>query len=236
MLRILVVTTAHDYKHECIDAATNRVKQLALSHDIGCDVCADVAQYFNDSNTLKSYDLIVFNNNSGEVFNEQQKAVFEEFVSSGKALLGIHAATAAFLSGEDASGAQEMETTYPFFADAWGASFTDHPPLQDGIVKTNQSVCDNLQLKLPISYATNDEWYNFDRNVYDNESITVVAEADISSIGGSKMQDRHPLIWYHEPYGTRVFYTALGHHPKAYDTDETIINVLDAGIKWCLKL
>jgi hypothetical protein len=159
MGKLLIVTTANDYVHDCIDAASQCVVKLATELGLEAIVCDDITKYFDDASVLKQYNLIVFNNNSGELFNRTQKAVLEEVVKSGSiALLGIHAATAAFLSGEDATGAAVMGTTYPFFADMWGASFTDHPPLQDGTVHLNVEACAELELDLPTVYATNDEW------------------------------------------------------------------------------
>lgn len=159
MSKILVITTATDYVHDCIDAASQCVRKLAAEFKLETFVSADIAAYFDDYPSLQQFSLIVFNNNSGELFNAKQKTVFEQYVKDGRALLGIHAATAAFLSGEDATGATVMGTTYPFFADVWGASFTDHPPLHDGTVQLNVAACDELGLKLPTPYTTNDEWY-----------------------------------------------------------------------------
>lgn len=55
--------------------------------------------------TLLSFDLLIFNNNSGELFDAKQKVAFEAYLAAKKPILGIHAATASFLSGEDHTGA-----------------------------------------------------------------------------------------------------------------------------------
>ena len=50
------------------------------------------------------------------------------------------------------------------------------------------------------------------------------------------MGNKHPLVWTHDYNGSRVFYTALGHHAEAYKTDEKIIDMLRGGMRYCLEL
>ncbi|EDQ86808.1 uncharacterized protein MONBRDRAFT_33672 [Monosiga brevicollis MX1] len=234
--QILVLNLAKDYVHDCIPVAAACVKRLGTKLGAEVVVSETAEPYFDTIEELGKFNVLVFNSNSGELFNNTQKAVFEEYVRGGYgSLLGLHSATAAFLSGADASGATVMATTYPFFADTWGASFTDHPPIQDGVVYTDREACTAVGLDLPTSYPTSDEWYNFDRNPTENDKISILAFADVSKITGNKMGEHHPLIWCHKALEkTPVFYTALGHHAEAYESDETVIEMVRAGLKWCL--
>eukprot|EP00043_Microstomoeca_roanoka_P005880 m.58679 g.58679 ORF g.58679 m.58679 type:complete len:237 (-) comp13166_c1_seq1:105-815(-) len=232
----LIFTKATDYVHECIGPAASRCEAVLreLGHD--CVISADASPHFDTLEALLKFDLVAFISNSGELFDDKQKEVFRAYVEEHKRpVFGSHAATAAFLNGEDATGATVMSTTWPFYAEMWGSSFTDHPPIQDGKVIVSDESSTDICLNLPQSYETNDEWYNFDRNVFDNANITVLARADPQTFQGGKMGEQHPLIWKHDFKGARVFYTALGHHPAAYDSDPSVINVLTAGLTWCLK-
>ena len=235
-MKVLILNTALDYVHDCIPEAAACVAAIAKGLKVESVVSSNVSDWFRDIETLSQFAAIVFNNNSGDLFDEDEKKVFQAYIAAGHGVMGVHAATASFLSGEDASGATVMSTTYPFYSDMWGASFTDHPPLQDGSVLVDTEACARLGINLPQEYQTNDEWYNYDRNVCENENVTVLARAKVSTIDGNKMGDQHPLVWHQEFSKSRVFYTALGHHPEAYKSDEKIIGVLRGGLKWCLKM
>lgn len=53
-------------------------------------------------------------------------------------------------------------------------------------------------------------------------------------IRGGTNGDNHPMSWYHEYDGGRVFYTAMGHTNETY-SDPLFLKHLSGGIKWVLE-
>ena len=127
--KVLIFSKAIAYKHDNIATVEECLKDIVQSHpmlsrSIGEVVVSEDSSPFRDLNNLLKFDLIVFNNNSGELFDTEEKANFVQWVENNEKgvrwntvvsvqyqndrflfqVLGVHAATAAFLAGEDASG------------------------------------------------------------------------------------------------------------------------------------
>ena len=75
-----------------------------------------------------------------------------------------------------------------------------------------------------------DEWYNFKSISGD---IQVLLTLDESSYKGGKNGDYHPIAWYQEFDGGRMFYTGMGHTKESYSNPEFKAHLL-GGIQYCL--
>ena len=84
---------------------------------------------------------------------------------------------------------------------------------------------------LPATWTRTDEWYNF-KNF--NSKVTVLIKADETSYQGGKMNNNHPVSWYHEYDGGKAFYTALGHTKECF-VDPMFLKHLWAGMEWAMK-
>ncbi|RZL52655.1 MAG: ThuA domain-containing protein, partial [Pedobacter sp.] len=58
-------------------------------------------------------------------------------------------------------------------------------------------------------------------------------KVDETSYQGGTMSNDHPIAWYHEFEGGRVFYTGLGHTSEAY-TNKLFLTHLKNAIKWTM--
>ena len=47
--------------------------------------------------------------------------------------------------------------------------------------------------------------------------MSVLLALDEASYTGGNMNFDHPIAWYHEYYGGRAWYTAMGHTESTYD-------------------
>lgn len=84
---------------------------------------------------------------------------------------------------------------------------------------------------MPQKWSTRDEWYNFKALAPDNQ---VVVRVDEDSYEGGKHGEIHPISWYREYDGGRIFYTALGHTPETYQNPVFVLH-LENAIKWLLN-
>jgi type 1 glutamine amidotransferase len=212
--RILVFSKTKGFRHTSINPGKEALQLLAESNGFKIDTTED-ASVFTKKN-LKKYAAIIFLNTTGDILNEEQQAVFENYIRSGKGFVGIHAAT-------------DTEYGWPWYVKLIGGSFESHPNTQPAkLVVTDPQ--HPATRHLPATWSRTDEWYNFKNR---NTSVKVVLRIDETSYQGGKNGSDHPMAWYHEYEGGRIFYTALGHTDESYK-EEAFIQHLLGGIKYAL--
>ncbi|MFI5450832.1 ThuA domain-containing protein [Pedobacter sp. UC225_61] len=213
---ILIFSLTKGYHHASIADGIIAIKKLGLENRITVDTTTDV-RLFTPEN-LKKYKALVFLSPTGSsVFNNEQKAAFKQYINNGGGFIGIHAAT-------------DCNFEWEWYGKMVGGFFDSHPKVQDA--KLNIIEPKNKIVKgLPQPWPHKDEWYNFKSF---NTSVNVLIKVDETSYQGGTMKNDHPISWYHNFEGGKVFYTALGHTKECY-TDPLFLQHLLAGIKWVLK-
>ena len=89
--KALLVTTTRGWHHESIHAGVLAIQQLGVKHQFQVDLFEDNYS-FNDK-TLANYQVVIFLNTTGDIFNEQEQKAMERFIQSGKGFMGIHSAS-----------------------------------------------------------------------------------------------------------------------------------------------
>jgi type 1 glutamine amidotransferase len=238
--KALVFTKMEDYVHDSTPAmASWAVLKL---HEFGWDgVVTDDSDYIESPDKLSQFDMVIFLNNSGQIFNKTGCLNLLSHIEQGKGVVGVHAAVAAFLNGEDASGATILERTSDIFEDIFGSHFQNHPPVQTATVsvKHENALGKNLAM-VPSKFTHTDEFFNFTKNVCNDPNVTILAYADESTYDGGLMGEEHPLAWYKEmgSHNARIFYSALGHHSHCYNgmgPNSFVSDILSAGIRYCIE-
>lgn len=214
--RILVFSKTAGYHHASIKQGQLAIMQLGSENGFAVDTSADASVFTKKG--LSKYKAVIFLNTTGDVLNNEQQTVFEEYIRSGKGFVGIHAAT-------------DTEYDWPWYAKLVGAQFSNHPKIQDAKLL----ITDNTHAStahLPATWPRKDEWYNFKNQ---NPDVHVVMTVDEKSYEGGKNGDNHPMAWYHEYDGGRAFYTALGHTEESY-ADVNFLKHLLGGIKYSANI
>ena len=221
-INVLIFSKTAGYRHASISSGIKMMYDLSAKQNWVLTATEDDS-FFNDAN-LKKIDVVVFLNPTGDGLNEKEQKAFEKWAKEGKGIVGIHAAT-------------DFEYDWPFYGNLIGAYFLSHPPAQEATVVFENF--DNPAMK-PFegkkSYTTFDEYYAFKKNP--RPHVHVTAHLDENSIKKSnndkwKMGD-HPVIWWNEKDGIRVFYTVYGHTPKAFQ-DPLIIEHIKNAVNWAAK-
>ncbi len=220
--KALLVTTTKGWHHESLHAGV-----LALQ-DLGRKNFFDVVLLENPNGFTEKYvsqfQVIIFLNTTGDIFNAEEQKVMEKFIQSGKGFVGIHSAS-------------DTEYDWEWYTKLVGRMFNIHPTVQTAQVNIVDNSFPGLQ-----GFAGNklwtEEWYDFtpektpglnyimavDENTYD-------AKVSWGSKKSDGMGKLHPIAWYHNYDGGRSFYTALGHLPTNFD-EPAFRNHLYAGIFW----
>jgi uncharacterized protein len=179
---------------------------------------------------LRRFDVVVWNNNSGDLLTLTQRRVFRRFIEGGGGFVGIHGA------------AGDPAYFWDWYADTLiGARFIGHPmepQFQDARIYLSSNAT-GIDHGLPREFKMNDEWYSFARSPRAT-GATVLASLDERSyrpgngaFGGPPlaMGDDHPIAWSRCVGRGRSFYSAIGHRPETY-ADANHVRLLEQAVRW----
>ncbi len=211
---ILVFSATRGFRHESIEDGIKAIGKIA-SRNGWKMVATEDSAVFNEKN-LKKFNTIVLLNTTGNVFGQNEEAALQQFVRKGGGIAGVHAAA-------------DCEYEWPWYNQLIGGYFESHPAIQSATMKVKEQHVSTEHLG--ASWVHKDEWYNY-KSV--SPSIKVLLELDETTYEGGKMGNNHPIAWYQEFDGGRVFYTGLGHTSEAYQDEKFLIH-LENGIRYTMK-
>jgi len=212
--KVLVMTKTAGFHHGSIPKGIEAIQKLGVANGFEVVVTKDSA-FFTDKN-LKKFAAVIFLNTTGTLFNKDQKSALQRYIRSGGGFVGVHAAT-------------DTEYGWPWYNQMVGAWFVSHPKQQEAklLVKDQHHISTR---HLPAVWERWDEWYNF-KNI--SPDIKVLISIDEASYEGGKNGAFHPMAWYHNFEGGRVFYTGLGHTNESYD-EPLFLQHLLGGIQYAM--
>ena len=213
--KVLVFTKTAGYRHESIEKGVKAIAKLGKQNRFDV-VHSEDASIFTEKN-LSQYKLVIFLNTTGDILTDDQQKNFESFIKNGGSFMGIHSAT-------------DTEYDWPWYGKLVGAYFLNHPEKSNAeVVKIDQNhqSCTHL----PERWLRYDEWYNY-KSI--NPDINVLLQLDENTYQGGENGLTHPIAWYHEFEGGRVFYTGMGHTKQSYSEPEFKKHLL-GGILYCLN-
>lgn len=220
--KALLVTTTKGWHHESLHAGVLAIQELAKKNFFDVVLFENPAGFTDKY--LEQFQVVIFLNTTGDIFDTAQQKVMERFIQSGKGFAGIHSAA-------------DTEYDWEWYTKLLGRMFHIHPAIQTARVNIVDPAFPGLQ-----GFAGNklwtDEWYEFGPEKITGLNYTLaVDEATYNPKVqwgqkiGSGMGKLHPVSWYHNYDGGRSFYTALGHVPAIF-SDPVYLNHLYAGIFW----
>ena len=163
------------------------------------------------------------------------------FISSGKGLIGIHAATDAYYGDPK---------EWPEYREMIGGSFNGHPWHNISIKIDDKESPLNAMFEAGKNFDFSDEiytykdWPNHSREKFhvllsvDLEASSKLAKPDIkktdTGYSGENRKDHDYAVAWIKKYGTgRVFYTLLGHNDQTY-MNPTTMKFFLGGIQYAL--
>ena len=211
---ILVFSKTKGFRHQNIPVARQALIELGLKNKIMVDTSESSAVFTADN--LKKYKAVVFLSTTGNILDEAEQAVFEQYIKKGGGFVGIHAAA-------------DTEYDWPWYNQLVGAYFLSHPKQQNMEVVVHDH--SHLSTKmLPDRWKRFDELYNYKKIVM---GIKVLATLDENTYQGGQNGQNHPFIWYREFDGGRSFYTGGGHTNESFAEPLFLEHIL-GGIKYVM--
>lgn len=211
----LLVTTTRGWHHESLHYGVVALQKLAEKNEFELVLFQD-PHSFKDKN-LENYEVIIFLNTTGDIFDQNQQKAMERYIQSGKGFVGIHSAS-------------DTEYEWEWYTGLVGRMFSSHPPTQTARLQVLTDSFPGLE-GFANGRLWTDEYYEFGPEKADNLNYILAVDEttyDTKSKGKEKL---HPIAWYHNYDGGRSFYTALGHVPATF-SDDAYLNHLHAGIRW----
>jgi type 1 glutamine amidotransferase len=89
--KALLVTTTKGWHHESLHYGVVAIKELAARNFFDVVLFED-PNSFNDK-FLEQFQVVIFLNTTGDIFDSTQQKVMERFIQSGKGFVGIHSAS-----------------------------------------------------------------------------------------------------------------------------------------------
>ncbi|NLS28005.1 hypothetical protein S2M10_30080 [Sphingomonas sp. S2M10] len=222
---VLIVSKTNGWRHiEHIPHSNVVLAQIAKQLGRASFVTENAA-IFNDDQ-LRHFSVIVLNSASGDFLTPEQRAAFARFVARGGGVVALHAA------GDNSH-------TDPWYVrTVIGTRFIGHPGGDDHIQSAKLLIDQPdhpAMAGVTLPWSPMDEWYAFDANPAE-QGMTVLARIDEGSYrpGAKLSMGAHPVIWVNPSTKGRVFYSALGHSPEAYD-DPHYRRILTNAIRWAAR-
>lgn len=222
-LNILVYSKTNGYRHEATPAATRAMEEMAFENNWHITVTED-STFFTDAG-LEPFDVVIFLLTIGEILDGKGKKVFKRFIREGKGLVTIHTGT---ITLQD----------WPWYRQLIGASFTGHPPVQKARVVIEDPDHPSVDFMDTSCLSLLDEWYSFDKNPRPHVKVVMSIDENTYDVddnqwfpGVVQRMGDHPVVWYREKHGGRIFQTALGHESAFYRT-EFSRNHIKGAILW----
>jgi type 1 glutamine amidotransferase len=221
--RLLIVSVTKGYRHESIPTAEKTLEELGrASGTYTVDYVrtdADMAQKMTVE-SLKNYDGVIFASTTG-ILPLPDKDGFLAWIKSGKAFIGVHAATDTFHSPDG--------SVDPYI-DMIGGEFKQHGA-QVKVECFNEDPQSPATKHIGKSFIVFDEIYQFKN--FSRERVHTLLGMDKHPNDG---QPGYYAVAWCKKYGDgKVFYTSLGHREDVWANPVYQQHVL-GGIKWALGL
>jgi len=213
--RILIFSETKGFRHSSIEVGKEVLTKLCEEKGFNADTTENSSVMTPEN--LKQYAAVVFLSTTGDIFNEEEQAAFEGYIKNGGGLVGIHSAT-------------DTEYDWPWYGKLIGGYFESHPKQQEATIQILDRNHPSTK-HLPAEWVKFDEWYNY-KNL--NPEVTVLANLDESSYEGGKNGANHPIAWYQEYDGGKMFYTGLGHTEASFSNPDFLQHVW-GGIEYVME-
>jgi type 1 glutamine amidotransferase len=215
---MLVYSRTTEYRHDAaIEAGRVLLQQIADEQGFAAVLTEDHA-FLAD---LASFELVFFLNPSGRNFNNDERKVFEAWMTAGGAFAGVH-------------GATDTENGWAFYSDVTGQYHNGHgfAHAPGTVVLDPRRLAHPAVQGLPSAWERHEEWFLFKTFAEWSAQPGFQILASVAAPG--EPYDGHPVSWVREWGGFRSFYTSLGHDRVVYE-DLLVKKHLTGGIMWAVR-
>ncbi len=226
---VLVFSKTNGFREEAAIQASNAALAAILTMRGFSPFVTENGAVMNSAQLAK-FKLVIWNNASGDVLNEEQRAAFKQWVEQGGSYLGIHGA------GGDPVNQGPGRTSladWKWYVDTLvGAQFVVHSGIVPGDIHIEDPK-NPITKVVPAVWHRSEEWYAFEKSPRGKPGFRILATVDEKSYnpGRATMGEDHPLVWWHCVEKGHALYSALGHAGWMY-AEPDMIRFLSSAIEW----
>lgn len=223
--KVLLFSKTNSFRHlEAIPAVERLFQRFAAKHQWDLFITENAAVHNSDS--LKSFDLIIWNNVTGDVLSQAQREALKQTMQQGGRFLALHG-----------TGGNEHYDWAWFPKHMIKTQFIGHPmfpQFRDGTLKI-ENRSHPASAHFSEHKAWHEEWYSFASSPRAEVTVLIsVDETQYNVPDSLSMGKDHPLVWHHKVGEGTVFFSALGHLAEAYE-DEDYKLLLEQASLWLLR-
>jgi hypothetical protein len=182
---------------------------------------------------LRKFKVIIFNNSTGRVLNDEQQNALESHIDNGGSLIGIH-------------GAGDDSHHWPWYeANLLGGKFSHHSikmQLQDAQVIMDETADSGFKRSLSSQWPNADEWYVFFNQPVGFQVLYYIDGEKIDPNGNIfwvkdknfGMGKKHPVAWYKSTGKGKSFYTSMGHSQEVWRRTD-YRHLIEEAIRWSIR-
>jgi len=226
---VLLFSKSTGFRHEeSIESAKKTFEDLAKKNNWFV-YPTEEGGVFNQEQ-LSKFDVVIFNNSTGRLLNDEQEKILEDYVNGGGSLIGIH-------------GAGDYSHHWGWYEqNLVGSLFSHHslnPQFQEAEITLNAVADSLISQGLPAKWNHADEWYVFFENprakgfnvVYSIDGDKINPDGNLMWIKDKNfgMGKDHPVAWYRTTGEGRTFYTSMGHDATAWK-QEAFVKMLENAV------
>jgi type 1 glutamine amidotransferase len=224
--RVLVFEKINGFRDvPSVNAAHAALSQMAVRKGWAIQFTENGGAF--NPHTLRQFDLVIWNNISGDVLTLGERRAFQAWLKSGGGFVGMHGT------------AGDPVYFWDWYSDTLiGARFAGHPmnpQFQEARIAVAQR--HPLAAGLPSEWRMTDEWYSFKTNprATGAEVVLTLDESTYTRQGPFgeplNMGSDHPIAWTRCIGKGRMFYSAIGHLPATYSEPNTV-RLLENAVTW----
>ena len=228
---VLVFSKTNSFIHkEAIPAARRMLQDVAQEQ--GWSIYLSDSGAIYNPEDLAQFDVIVWNNVTGDVLLPGQRAAMRAWLEQGGGFVGLH------------SAGDNSHDGWPWYQDTViRAHFIGHPldpQFQQASLRVEQPA-DPIVSGLPDEWVREDEWYSFAASPRAPDVRVLVTIDETTYKPGEffgkvlAMGGDHPMIWKHCVGDGRVVYSAPGHTAETY-ADPDYRDVVERAIAWAGRM
>ncbi len=211
--KVVVFSKTAGFRHKSIEVGIASIVKLGKENNFSVQATENSDELIV---ALAHCKVVIFLNTTEDVLNDAQQEKFKSFIENGGGFVGIHAAA-------------DTEYQWLWYGKMIGAYFESHPKQQKARIEVINCKHESTKF-LGKEWNKFDEWYNYKEI---NPNIEVLMKLDESSYEGGKNGKNHPIAWFHEYEGGKIFYTGLGHTKESYQ-DDTFLKHILGGIMYAM--
>ncbi|MBF0197094.1 MAG: ThuA domain-containing protein [Planctomycetes bacterium] len=225
--KILIYSRTTGFRHASIPTGVLAISLLGEHTGAYSSDATEDPSVFTKEN-LAQYDaILMLSTTKDPIPHGKARDAFEDFLTQGKGLIGIHAAT-------------DCHADWPYYLDAIGGIFNGHPwTSKDLITLYNEEPEHPVVKSVPQGYVIKDEIYQYkDDEHFTRDKLRILLSLDLSGKNMKKKNMRrkdhdYAVSWVKSYHGSKVFYSNLGHNNSTFTDKVAMKHFLD-GIQFVL--